>query len=117
MLRVRDRATAQVSFSREGDALIVTGRVASRIDTFEVGNDGLTAGGKNFPSAGMTPFGFDVGRQNRLFVSEAAGGAANASSASAYELCDRGDLAVAARALHFLTTVAGSPPVRLEAGR
>jgi len=97
---------AQVSFSREGDALIVTERVTSLIDTFEVGDDGLVSGGKNFPSAGMTPFGFDVGRQNRLFVSEAAGGAANASSASAYEVSDEGDLTVLAGAVPTMQTAA-----------
>jgi len=44
---------------------------------------------KTFESAGTTPFGFDVGREGRLFVSEAATG-----SASSYELSEDGDLAV-----------------------
>jgi len=96
---------AQVSFSREGDALIVTERVTGLIDTFQVGDDGLLMGAKSFASVGATPFGFDVGRQNRLFVSEAAGGAANASSASSYEISDDGDL----------TTLAGAVPTHQTA--
>src|SRR5579883_268765 len=96
---------AQVSFSREGDALIVTERVTSLIDTFVVGDDGLVTGARSFQSVGTTPFGFDVGRRNRLFVSEAAGGAANASSASAYEISEEGEL----------TTLAGAVPTKQTA--
>ena len=49
---------------------------------------------KTFPSVGTTPFGFAVGREGHLFVSEAAGGAANASSASSYEVSGDGNLEV-----------------------
>jgi 6-phosphogluconolactonase (cycloisomerase 2 family) len=42
----------------------------------------------------LTPFGFAVGRRDRIFVSEAAGGAANASSASAYSISEDSDLNV-----------------------
>ncbi len=80
---------AQISFSREGDALIVTERLTSLIDTFVVGQDGLVTGAKAFQSVGATPFGFDVGRENRLFVSEAPG-----STASSYEISEDGDLSV-----------------------
>jgi 6-phosphogluconolactonase (cycloisomerase 2 family) len=38
------------------------------------------------PSAGATPFGFAFGLQGTLIVSEAFGGAANASAASSYDL-------------------------------
>ncbi len=47
-----------------------------------------------FMSVGTWPFGFAVGRGNRLFISEAAAGAANGSSVSSYELSDSGGLAV-----------------------
>src|SRR6266508_5394096 len=45
-----------------------------------------------FPSAGPTPFGFAFGKRQRLFVSEAAGGDLDASSASAYRLDKDGTL-------------------------
>ena len=80
---------AEVSFSREGDALIVTERLTSLIDTFAVGEDGLATNAKIFQSVGPTPFGFDVGREDRIFVSEAP-----ASTASSYELSEDSDLAV-----------------------
>lgn len=80
---------AQVAFSREGDALIVTERLTSQIDTFVVGQDGLVTDAKASQSVGATPFGFDVGRENRLFVSEAPG-----STASSYEISEDGDLSV-----------------------
>jgi 6-phosphogluconolactonase (cycloisomerase 2 family) len=80
---------AQVSFTREGGTLVVTERLTSLIDTFDVGDDGVTVSHKTFQSAGTTPFGFDVGRENRLFVSEAGTG-----SASSYLVSEDGDLAV-----------------------
>jgi len=54
-----------------------------------VGADGLPTEAKTFQSVGATPFGFDVGRENRVFVSEAPG-----SAASSYQISEGGDLAV-----------------------
>jgi 6-phosphogluconolactonase len=97
---------AQVAFTQDGDTLIVTERATSLIDTFVVSNDGLASGLKSFPSVGATPFGFDVGRGNRLYVSEAAGGAANASSASSYQVSRDADLAVISGAVPTQQTAA-----------
>ncbi|HVV71773.1 MAG TPA: beta-propeller fold lactonase family protein [Verrucomicrobiae bacterium] len=105
-LSADDTGPAQVSFSRDGDVLIVTERVTSIIDTFTLGEDGLIAGHKTFQSVGTTPFGFDIGKQDRLFVSEAAGGAANASSASSYEVSENGDLGVLSGAVPTKQTAA-----------
>src|SRR5882672_5983204 len=79
---------AQVSFTRDGDVLVVTERLSNMIDTFTLGEDGLAGARKSFQSPGATPFGFDVGRKNRIFVSEAAG------SASSYEVSEDGELSV-----------------------
>jgi 6-phosphogluconolactonase len=73
---------------------VVTERLTSLIDTFDVEDDGLTVSHKTFQSAGVTPFGFDVGRDNRLFVSEAASG-----SASSYTVSDDGELSVISAAV------------------
>lgn len=80
---------AEVAFSREGDALLVTERLTSLIDTFAVGQDGLATNAKTLQSVGSTPFGFDVSREGRIFISEAS-----ASTVSSYELSEDGDLAV-----------------------
>jgi 6-phosphogluconolactonase len=85
---------AQVSFSRDGETLIVTERLTSLIDTFAINDDGLAAAHKTLQSAGTTPFGFDLGRNNRIFVSEAGTG-----SASSYALSEDGDLAVISAAV------------------
>jgi 6-phosphogluconolactonase (cycloisomerase 2 family) len=84
----------QVSFSRDGDLLVATEKITGMIDTWVLGHDGMATNHQVFMSEGVWPFGFAVGRGNRIFVSEADAGAANASSASSYELADSGDLTV-----------------------
>jgi 6-phosphogluconolactonase (cycloisomerase 2 family) len=91
---------AQVSFTREGGTLIVTERLTSLIDTFAIDDDGLITSRKTFQSVGTTPFGFDVGRENRLFVSEAGTG-----SATSYAVSDEGDL----------TVISGAVPTKQKA--
>jgi 6-phosphogluconolactonase len=82
---------AQVSFTRDGSALVVTERLTSLIDTFTMGDDGSATSHQVFASAGATPFGFAVGRDGRIFVSEASG-VPNGSSASSYMISEAGDL-------------------------
>jgi 6-phosphogluconolactonase len=77
---------AQVSFTKDGEALVVTERNTSIIYTFVVDDEGLAKENKMFPSAGLTPFGFAVGRRDQIFISNAGGGATNASSASSYSI-------------------------------
>jgi 6-phosphogluconolactonase len=101
-----DTGPAQVSFTDDGDALVVTERNTNLIDTFDLDDDGLATTHKLFQSAGLTPFGFAVGRRDRVFVSEAGGGAANASSASAYSISDDGDLTVLSAAVPTEQTAA-----------
>jgi 6-phosphogluconolactonase (cycloisomerase 2 family) len=84
----------QVSFTSDGEALVVTERTTSLIDAFQLGADGLASSHKAFQSAGTTPFGFDVGHDNRLFVSEAGTG-----SASSYQVSEDGELAVISAAV------------------
>jgi len=84
----------QVSFNRDGDALVVTEKITGLIDTWLLGRDGLANDHQVFTSVGVWPFGFAVGHGDRLFISEAAAGAANGSSVSSYELTDSGGLNV-----------------------
>lgn len=83
---------AQVGFTRDGGVLVVTEKATGVIDTYTVGDDGLASDRQMFASPVPTPFGFTVGREGRLFVSEANGGAADASSVSSYSVSDDGDL-------------------------
>ena len=97
---------AQVAFAGDGDTLVVTERLTNLIDTFALCEDGLAVDQQTFQSAGTTPFGFDVGRRGRVFVSEEGGGAANASSASSYKVSEDGDLSVISGAVPTHQTAA-----------
>lgn len=79
-------AAAQISFDKEGSYLAVTERATNLITVYQVGQNGTTSSGTSYASAGQTPFGFDFGKDNTLIVSEAFGGAANASTMSSYDL-------------------------------
>jgi 6-phosphogluconolactonase (cycloisomerase 2 family) len=79
-----DAGAAQISFTPDGDALIVTERFTNVIDVYRLNEDGLASEPRVHPSAGATPFGFDFGKRGALVVSEAFGGAPDASAASSY---------------------------------
>ncbi len=85
---------AQVGFSSDGSLLVVTEKAGNRINTYTVDEDGLPSAPIDNPSNGMTPFGFDFNNAGTLVVSEAFGGAANASAASSYSAPDTGILSV-----------------------
>lgn len=77
---------AQVSFSPDGGTLVVTEKATNLILTYAVGPDGLASQPTAHASAGATPFGFAFAGRGTLVVSEAFGGAADASAASSYAL-------------------------------
>ena len=67
---------AQVSFTPNGNELVVTERATNSIDTFAVSH-GLAGTATSHASAGTTPYGFDFDRSGDLLVSEAASGSAS----------------------------------------
>ncbi len=79
---------AEVSFNAEGDLLVVTEKNTNRIVTFPIDRDGLPGDAQVHAASGTTPFGFAFGRRDRLFVSEAFGGAAGQSALSSYDVDD-----------------------------
>ena len=85
---------AQIGFSSDGSLLVVTEKAGNRINTYTIDDDGLPSAPINNPSNGMTPFGFAFNNAGTLVVSEAFGGAANASAASSYSAPDSGILSV-----------------------
>ena len=84
---------AEVKFTRDGDALVVTEKATNKIDTFRVDESGLTGAVTVTASAGVVPYGFDIDRRDHVVVSEAATG-----SASSYQL-EHGTLTVVTSAL------------------
>jgi 6-phosphogluconolactonase (cycloisomerase 2 family) len=92
-------APAQISFDPSGTTLLVTEKAANAILTFDVDPRGRALPPVVHASAGMTPFGFALTTSRsgpfvveRLIVSDAFGGAENASALSSYTLFDAGRL-------------------------
>jgi 6-phosphogluconolactonase len=83
---------AQIEFSHDGALLVVTEKATNRIVTYRVDAAGYASAPNAQPSAGQTPFGFAVDR-GRLIVSEAFGGAPDASVVSSYRLGADGTIA------------------------
>jgi 6-phosphogluconolactonase (cycloisomerase 2 family) len=77
-------APAQVSFSDDGDALLVTEKATNKLTSYRVSGAMLSAAPTVTASPGQTPFGFAFSRHNRLLVTEAVGGAPGASTVSSY---------------------------------
>jgi 6-phosphogluconolactonase len=85
---------AQIAFTPDGDFLLVTEKNTNKIVTYDVERDGLTSDMAVQDAAGTTPFGFAFGRRDQVFVSEAFGGAANASATTSYRIGHDGALTV-----------------------
>ncbi len=75
---------AQVGFDNDGDFLLVTEKGTNNLTTYRVRRDGGIDAPIVTASAGQTPFGFTFDRRDNLLVSEAFGGATNASAVSSY---------------------------------
>ncbi len=89
----RGPGPAQVAFAPTGDLLVVTEKATNCIDTLPLDDAGRAGVATCHVSAGQTPFGFAFAppewdwfgnRYDRLIVSEAFGGAANAATVSSY---------------------------------
>lgn len=74
---------AEIAFSPDGGTLAVTEKATNRIDTFAV-QGGVASPAVSHPAAGITPYGFAFNQRGTLVVSEAFGGAPNASALSSY---------------------------------
>ncbi len=82
---------AQVSFVNDGRALVVTEKSTNTLTSYASNGTMHT-----LPSAHPTPFGFATGANGNIFVSEAAGGAAGASTLSSYHIDNNGILTLLA---------------------
>jgi len=91
-LSAANTGPAQISFNNDGDVLVVTEKATNIIDTFIVDANGIAGPADIHMSAGVTPFGFAIGKRDQVLVSEAAGGAEDQSSLSSYSLGKDGTL-------------------------
>lgn len=83
---------AEITFSPDGNFLVVTEKNTNKIAVFPVDHDGVAGAPLLQDSSGVTPFGFAFGKRGQLVVSEASGGAAGASTTSSYRLGSDGIL-------------------------
>lgn len=77
---------AQVGFSPDGSALLVTDRAANALFLYPVAADGRLGEPQMTPSAGPTPYGFAFAAGGTLVVTEAFGAAKGRAAASSYRL-------------------------------
>jgi 6-phosphogluconolactonase len=75
---------AQVGFTPDGSALVITERMANAIVTYPVGSDGLLGEPRTQSSSGQTPYGFDFTDDGTLLVVEAFGAAKGKAATSSY---------------------------------
>ena len=92
-LSTTETGAAEVKFTHDGDALIVTEMATNTIDTFDVSDEGVAGAATFTRSVGVVPYGFDIDRRDHVVVSEAATG-----SVSSYRF-DDGALSVTTGAL------------------
>jgi 6-phosphogluconolactonase len=85
---------AEITFSADGDLLIVTEKGTNNIDVFTVDNNGVATGPMVYPSAAQTPYGFAFGKRDQLIVSDAVGGGPGAGAMSSYAISRDGTLQV-----------------------
>lgn len=81
---------AQISFVNEGRVLVVTEKGTNQIISYTVNGDGIPGTFHSFPSVTAVPFGFGVGSNGNIYVSETAGGAPGASTVSSYHVAQNG---------------------------
>ena len=80
---------AEIAFTADGAHLIVTEKGTNLIGYYNVGSNGLASAGQFRAASGITPFGFAV-YGNDIIVSEAFGGASDASAVSSYRVGQTG---------------------------
>lgn len=71
LLNGKVTAPAQISFTQDGTSLVITEKATSKIVSYQVTALGIPGERQELPSASPTPFGFAVGKQGYVFVSEA----------------------------------------------
>ena len=85
-----DADPAQVGFTPDGTALVVTDRGANAVLVYPVGGDGLLGNPHATASGGPTPYGFTFAAGDTLVVTEAFGAAKGKAAASSYRLGTNG---------------------------
>ena len=89
-LSADDADPAQISFTADGQALIVTERGTDSISSYVIDERGYAHGPTTIKSSGKTPYGFGLTPGGSLIVTEAFGGRIGAAAASTYTMTGAG---------------------------
>lgn len=81
-----DSDPAQVGFTQDGSALVVTERGTNAITSFPVAADGSLGAAQSVASSGPTPYGFAFTSTGVLVVTEAFGAEKGAAATSSYSV-------------------------------
>jgi len=82
----QDADPAQIGFSPDGSALVVTERGTNSIVSYAVSEDGLLGEAERSDSSGPTPYGFTFAADGVLVVTEAFGAEKGKAAASSYRM-------------------------------
>jgi 6-phosphogluconolactonase len=82
----------QIGFTPSGTQVIVTEKVSSTIDVFNVTSSGRLTGLRTTASSGTAPYGFGFSAGGDAIVSDAGGGAGGVSAATSYRVGESGAL-------------------------
>lgn len=85
---------AQISFVQDGKVLVITEKATNKIISYTVNGSGMPGMMHSINSASPTPFGFAVGHNNHIYVTEAVGGAPGASVVSSYYIAADGSISL-----------------------
>ncbi len=89
-LSATSAGAAQISFVAEGGVVAITEKATNKIITYTINAAGVPGMMHSLTSAHPTPFGFALGKNGIIYVSEAAGGAPGASTVSSYHISSDG---------------------------
>jgi 6-phosphogluconolactonase len=91
-LSAKDADPAQISFTPDGQALIVTERGTNSISSYVLDERGHAEGPTTIKCSGQTPYGFGFTPDGSLIVTEAFGGKIGAAATSSYAVAGAGEV-------------------------
>ena len=93
-LSTTSAGAAQISFVADGKVVAITEKATNKIITYTINANGTPVIMHALTSVRPTPFGFAVGKNGIIYVSEAVGGVPGASNVSSYYISNYGMIAL-----------------------
>jgi 6-phosphogluconolactonase len=83
---------AEILFKPDGSLLVVTEKMTNQIAIFKVNNNGVAQAGEFHPAQAETPFGFVFAGRDKLVITNAFGGAPDASTVTSFDVNGNGSI-------------------------